>query len=769
MSEEPCQPNYGSDGLIQVMFEHAPVGLAMFDRNMCYLHASRRWKSDLNLGDRELRGLSHYEIFPDIPERWKEIHRRCLAGEIVRTDEDRYERLDGSFQWLRWEVRPWFDQTGAVGGILIFFEEISEQKRADEDRARLAAIVESSEDAIVSKTLDGTILTWNAGAQKLFGYAPHEAIGRSITLIVPPELLVEEQEILARLTRGERLQHFETVRMAKDGRRVDISLTISPIRNGEGQIVGASKIARDITAYKLAEHTLRHREALLRTATDNAAVGLVMLDLNRRYVYANAAYVRILACPGKPEDLIGKGPEEILPEVYPTQIAPRLDQAFAGERVSYELTRPIAGGKMAYYMVVYDPRYDQSGAVDGVIVTIFDVTLRKQAEQQRRKLELQIQHTQKLESLGILAGGIAHDFNNILTSVLGYADLALRELPSTSPARVLIHEAINGARKAADLTRQMLAYSGKGRFIVEALNLNDVVEDMVHLLQVSITKKCVLKLHLMPALASIEADAVQIRQVLMNLIINASDAIGDRSGVIAITTGVMHCDRAYLSETYLDENLPEGFYVYIEVSDTGCGMSEEIRSRLFDPFFTTKTTGRGLGLAAVLGIVRGHRGALKVYSEVGKGTTFKIALPAIDLPAQLRPKQISTDESWKGVGAILVVDDEEAVRGLARRMLEMMGFTVLTASDGREGVAVYRSHAEQIQLVLLDMTMPHLDGQETFRELRRLRNDVKVVLSSGYNEHSAIGQFAGKGLVGFIQKPYGYDELKTIVRKVLEQ
>jgi signal transduction histidine kinase/CheY-like chemotaxis protein len=396
-----------------------------------------------------------------------------------------------------------------------------------------------------------------------------------------------------------------------------------------------------------------------------------------------------------------------------------------------------------------------------------DVTERKRSEEERRKLEAQIRHAQKLESLGVLAGGIAHDFNNILTGILGYSDLALMELPPDSPARPLIAEAVNGAHKAADLTKQMLAYSGKGRFVVESLNLNNVVEDMTHLLQVSISKKCVLKLHLMPDLASIEADAVQMRQIAMNLIINASDAIGERNGVIAVTTGVMHCDRAYLSEAYLDENLPEGLYVYLEVADTGCGMSEETRARIFDPFFTTKMTGRGLGLAAVLGIVRGHRGALKVSSEVGKGTTFKVAFPAIDLRAQLRPTSGSPESTWRGSGTVLVVDDEEDVRGLTHRMLEMMGFSVLSACDGREGVEVFRREGDGIRLVLLDMTMPHLDGAETFRELRRIRGDAKAILSSGYNEQSAISQFAGKGLAGFIQKPYRYEELLAVVRSAL--
>ncbi|MFO0939339.1 MAG: response regulator [Pirellulales bacterium] len=283
----------------------------------------------------------------------------------------------------------------------------------------------------------------------------------------------------------------------------------------------------------------------------------------------------------------------------------------------------------------------------------------------------------------------------------------------------------------------------------------------------SISKKCVLKLHLLPSIPPIEADAVQLRQIIMNLIINASDAIGERSGVIALTTGMMYCDRAYLAETYLDENLPEGVYVFLEIADTGCGMSDETRARIFDPFFTTKASGRGLGLAAVLGIVRGHRGALRIYSEIGKGTTFKVALPATNLPAQLVRSAEQLDSTWRGEGTVLVVDDEEAVRSLVRFMLERMGFTVLTACDGREGVALFGSANAEIKLVIVDMTMPHLDGAETFRELRRIQSDVKAILTSGYNEQSAISQFAGKGLAGFIQKPFRFDELLEIVRRVI--
>lgn len=398
-----------------------------------------------------------------------------------------------------------------------------------------------------------------------------------------------------------------------------------------------------------------------------------------------------------------------------------------------------------------------------------DISARKQAEEDRLKLEAQIRHAQKLESLGVLAGGIAHDFNNILSSIMGYSDLALMKLPPDSPARPLIAEAIYGTRSASELTKQMLAYSGKGKFVVEALNLNALIEDIFHLLHVSISKRCVLNLNLMPGLPLIEADASQIRQIIMNLVINASDAIGDRDGVITASTGSMYCDRAYLSETFLDEKLPEGLYVYLEVTDTGGGMSEDTLTRIFDPFFTTKATGRGLGLAAVLGIVRGHHGALKVTSEVGKGTTFKVALPAIESTTGVTPTvpsgDLSSETGW-GSGTVLIVDDEETVREMAGHMLETMGFSVLGASDGREGVDVFRKECEKIRLVVLDLTMPNMDGIEAFRAMRSIRGDMKAILSSGYNEQSAI-QRSAVDLAGFIQKPYTYKELCAVIRTAL--
>jgi len=299
----------------------------------------------------------------------------------------------------------------------------------------------------------------------------------------------------------------------------------------------------------------------------------------------------------------------------------------------YRIQR-INDGETRWVLGLGEVKHDETGKVVSLIGTIQDITDRKVIENEREALETKMLQAQKLESLGVMAGGIAHDFNNILTSIIGNADLALMRIDKESPAIDNLQRIAQSATRAADLAKQMLAYSGKGKFVVEEIDLNKLLEEMLHMLEVSISKKTVLRLHLTPALPTVAADATQIRQIVMNLVINASEAIDDKSGVISITTGCLDCDRSYLKDVWLDENITEGQYVYLEIADTGCGMDSHTVSKLFDPFFTTKFTGRGLGMAAVLGIVRGHKGAIKVYSEQGSGSSFKILLPASNRPAE---------------------------------------------------------------------------------------------------------------------------------------
>lgn len=438
-------------------------------------------------------------------------------------------------------------------------------------------------------------------------------------------------------------------------------------------------------------------------------------------------------------------------------------------RVHAGVYRAASATEKARLLVRMQPSQAVTGAFRALNERIEQLTReiqrRRQAEADRKRLEAQFLQAQKLESLGVLAGGIAHDFNNILTGIIGYCDLARLELASDSDAVHFVDEAVNGARQAAELTQQLLAYSGKGKFVVAPTRLSDLVTSTLRLLEVSISKQCVLRLDLMADQPACMADSSQMRQVIMNLIINASDAIGDRSGVIAVTTGAVWCDAEYLASGYGADELPEGLYLTLEVSDTGVGMSAETQARIFDPFFSTKFTGRGLGLAAVMGIVRGHGGAIRVYSELGRGTTFKLLFPA--LPTEVGAVAPTAVAPQGNHQRVIVADDEERVRALTRHLLERLGYTVTMAADGREAVALFTELRHESPLVLLDLTMPHLDGAGALRAIRAIEANARVVLMSGYSEHATMQQQLGHGVRGFLQKPFRLEELARTLANAL--
>jgi len=384
-------------------------------------------------------------------------------------------------------------------------------------------------------------------------------------------------------------------------------------------------------------------------------------------------------------------------------------------------------------------------------------------EDERLRLEQQLLHAQKLESLGILAGGIAHDFNNILTGILGNSSLGMMRVDPDAPVAENLQNIEKAAIRAADLAKQMLAYSGKGMFVVEPINLNQLLDEMIHLLEISVSKKAELKLDLADTLPPVQGDPTQLRQIVMNLVINASEAIAEQSGVIAITTGFRHFDQHYLEGTWFDNAVTEGDYVFLQISDTGCGMDQKTLARIFDPFFTTKFTGRGLGMSAVLGIIRGHKGAIKVQSSPGCGTTFTILMPPCDEPLPERETE-NSEEIWRGSGTILLVDDEETICEVGAAMLEQLGYDVITADSGDAALERYQASSD-ISLVILDLTMPQLDGEQTFLGLRALDPEVRVIMSSGYSEQEVTKKFTGMGLLDFIQKPYSIQRLQQVMKR----
>ncbi len=505
---------------------------------------------------------------------------------------------------------------------------------------------------------------------------------------------------------------------------------------------------------------LRQSEAQMRALIEQAADGIFITDRSGAVLDVNPSGARMLGCA--PEALLGKELTTLLVEEGRDEARAEQERLLEGESmVSTRRYRRLDGS-------TFPGEVSVKRLSDGRILhTLRDVSERERAGIEREQFERKLQDTQKLESLGVLAGGIAHDFNNILTGILGNASLAALEVSSGSPAQTNLDHIRSASLRAADLCKQMLAYSGRGRFVVQRLSLNRLIEETTELLKLSISKQSVLRYNLLPTLPAIEADATQIRQVIMNLVINASEAISEKSGVITLNTGLTRVDKDYLGGTILAPELPEGNYVYFEVSDNGCGMSAATKARIFEPFFTTKFAGRGLGLAAVLGIVRGHKGAMKIYSEVGRGTTFKLLFPcAVGLEEEI-VVTASAPAAWRGRGSVLVVDDEETVRTTAALMLKRVGFDVALASDGREALEIFEKTPERFDLVLMDLTMPHMDGEEAFTELRRLRSDVRVVLMSGFNRQEAVARFTGKGLASFLQKPFPFDGLTAVLKRVL--
>lgn len=403
---------------------------------------------------------------------------------------------------------------------------------------------------------------------------------------------------------------------------------------------------------------------------------------------------------------------------------------------------------------------DEPGELIGVSAIVRDIT-------ERKKLEKQIQQAQKLESLSVLAGGIAHDFNNILTGILVGAELALQKISPASPIQVYLEKIEQSAVRAADLSKQMLAYSGKGHFFLQPLSINQIVADVETTLTGLVSQSAVIEYHLSPDNPKIEADPNQMRQVLINLVTNASEATGDKGGLIIVSTGVVDCDAHYLSQIFLNDNLQPGRYTYLEVTDTGIGMDKENQDKIFDPFFTTKFTGRGLGLAAVFGIVRGHGGAIHLQSEPGQGTTFRILFPGgKEAKVQTQVKPIRVD-AFQAEGTILVVDDEESLRDAVSEVLEFAGFNILTAVDGRAGLDLFMQTKDDLSLVILDLTMPQLDGEAVFKEIRQLAPTMPVILTSGYSETEIRPRFAGKGLTGFLQKPFNQQKLLAAVKEAL--
>ncbi len=661
-------------------------------------------------------------------------------------------------RWVAVTMTALFEPGGRCYRIVGSARDITERRRSQETVERLARIIESASDAVVSADTEGHIVYWNPAAEHIYGYPAAEVLGNHFRMLMPED---ESDESVARweaVLAGDTTSVRRVRRRHKAGHIIDLDISLFPLRDLEGKVIGTASVATDVTDKLRYERELLERAADLEAVFASSTEGIILFKPDLRIQSFNdAARKLIRRLHGGYMQVADSALQWVSETEHPAFIR-NFEMALGGRSFTFsrEVTPP---GETLWWEFTFGPVRMADGTTRGVALGIRDITARKRTDET-------LLQAQKAESLAVLAGGIAHDFNNLLVGILGNAGLALAELAPTSPARPTIEAIETAGQRAAELARQMLAYSGRGRFVVQNVDLNSLVEEMAHLLRVSIGKGVRLNYQFERDLPPVEGDATQLRQVVMNLVVNASDAIGDAEGVVSITTRVIEASRQLLAETYLSPSLRPGPYVAIDVADTGSGMDAETLSRIFDPFFTTKFTGRGLGLAAVLGIMRGHRGAIKVESEPGRGTTFRLLFPAAradEAPAPRAPAQLA----WRGSGTVLLVDDEPSVRAVTARALRSFGFDVLEAADGLEGVETFETNRENIVCTLLDITMPRMGGEEALHAIRRIDPAARVLLMSGFSEDEATGRFAGLGITGFVQKPYELSALRAAMQEAL--
>ena len=752
----------------RLFIEHAPAALAMFDREMRYLAVSRRWRDDYNLGSHDLLGKSHYEVFPEISEQWKAIHRRGLAGEVVRAEEDSFTRADGSVQWLRWEVRPWQASDGAVGGVVIFSEDITERIVAEralrESQARYRLLAENVGDVVwVLDLASMRVVYVSPSVERMRGFTAAEVLAEPVLESLSPESAALVQATLpgriAAFEAGDPAavtQTHELKQSRRGGGWVWVETVTTLLRNPRGalQVIGVS---RNINERRSAEAELRESEGRFRELAETINEVFWITDPQKRQVfYVSPAYERVW---GSTSESLYLSPSTWAEAIHSEDRARLENEAAArpatGEyQETYRIVRP--DGQVRWIQDRAFPVRDAIGRVLRLVGVAEDIT-------EKQKFETQFLRAQRLEAVGALAGGVAHDLNNILTPMLMATGMLKSETPDARNLELLTMIE-RSALRGADIIRQLLTFSRgiEGERI--PLQPRHLLKEMVAIARETFPREIAVREDIGTDLWPILANATQVHQVLMNLCVNARDAM-PTGGDLMIGARNHHLDHG---DPQLEAKSKPGDYVVVTVTDTGQGMAPETIARIFEPFFTTKEVGKGtgLGLSTVMGIVRSHGGQVSVYSELGHGSQFRVYFPAS--PGVDSAPAVPAVAPKPGHGElILVVDDESTIRDATRRLLEKHGYRVLTAGDGKEALSLVLQHRESVRLVLTDVMMPVMGGAALARALQTLDQAIRIVATSGLDQEDKRQELLTLGVSEVLPKPASMDDLLAAVGRQL--
>ena len=745
---KPPPPGQLPESLSAAGLEHAPDAILCAHPRGMILYANPAASLLLGHAREAFPGLALAALLPDLRlDTWEAPSRETI---LLAKDGTRIP-VELTLAWVPPSSRTL---------VFMFIKDLTARRAAEaalkKSESRFALAFNASPDAInITRLDDGTYLEVSQGFERMSGWKREEAVGRTA-----PELdLWHDKEDRARMTALLK-EHGEFDGQLFTFRRKDGTLLKGMMSGRMVSLDGVPcllTITRDVTLQLDAQQALGNLTDLISAITASVPAFILLLDREGRVLFINR-----LPRGHRLEDVIGMDFRDSLSaEARPEASAAMARILEGSERETFDGLGWGDAGELRWYHTTLGPM-TESGKLVGIVLIAMDDTERRRQEERLRDVEEALRQSQKLESLGVLAGGIAHDFNNLLTAIMGNLNLAQLKLPEQSPAHPHLESVENTVLKASELTRQMLAYSGKGRFSVKPHNLNVVVEEMVHLLKVTVTKKAHLTVQLGAGLPAIEGDASQLQQVIMNLVTNASEALGDREGVIRVATGLEVLDQERILAAFPAQALDPGPYVVLEVEDTGCGMAPEVLARIFEPFFTTKVQGRGLGLSAMLGILKGHRAGISIRSRAGAGTSFQIYFPASLEPVPARPGP-GAQAPGGFTGKVLLVDDEVIILESIGVALRGMAFEVLEARDGLEAVEQFEASGGDLTLVMMDLTMPRMDGATAFKRMQALHPGIPVILSSGYDRQALDGVRPA----AFVQKPYRLSQLRKLLQEVL--
>jgi len=749
-----------SRDLMDYTIAHARSAIAVLDRDLTYRYVSRGYLKKYKVKDKNIIGKSHYDIFPNLSQKWKDILQRSLSGEVLSQEEESYFKEDGSISWLRWEYRPWYESNGSIGGIIIYNEIINEHKTIEETSRESGKIVKFSANALKkkkSKNPDGSEIKVHKAEPpriKTFGFSSREEFRKHrVTDLYknPYDIFRYNKKLLKDAALKKDQLPFQG--------NNSTSFPGSAAAGVKNDVTYYDALLDDITRSNQKDVSIRHDEEKYHTMLGANPDPVVVYDIAGRIVYFNPAFTRLFGW--SLGERRGEKNDTFVPEEAWSETNLMIDKVLAGEEFhNFETCRRNKKGEIIPVSISGTICKDQNGHPIGSIINLRDISY-------QQKIKARLEKFEKNEAIGTLAGGIAHDFNNILFPILGYTEMLLEDIPENSPYQKNLNNIYNSAIRAKELVNQILTFSREEKNELKRIKIQPIIKETLTFIRSTIPTTIEIQQDINPDGGVIKSDSTQIHRIVMNLSTNAYHAMEETGGKLKVSLKEIKLRKQDL----ITPDMIPGVYACLTVADTGVGMDKALLEKIFDPFFTTKAIGKGtgLGLSAVHGIVTSMNGAIQVHSEPGKGTQFYVYLPVEKTLSKKEQKTGLKTQIQGGAEQILLVDDEADILTMEQQMLERLGYHVFSCSGSIEALEVFRDSPDKFDLVITDMTMPDMTGDKLSVELIKIRPDIPILICTGFNKLLSEEKIKTLGIHGLLFKPIIMKVLAQKIRTVLEK